>query len=150
MYTDNIYMCIYIHIHRIYIHEDLMHIYIHIYVCMYIYIYIYIHIYIFVYKDQCRRYSARNCRWTLGKWAAAFHTWAYVSIREHTWAYVSIRRHTSAYVSIRQHNCRWTLGKWAAAFRSRSVSVSAYWRTFETCETSVWGLKLLVYEALSY
>jgi hypothetical protein len=66
---------------------------------------------------------------------------AYVSIRQHTSAYISVRQHTSAYVSIRQHTSS-SCQLWRRTMiLMLSLVVSA---------TGVCGLKLLVYEALSY
>jgi hypothetical protein len=58
--------------------------------------------------------------------SVCIHALTYVSIRQHTSAYVSIRQHTSAYINIER----------------------VYTRSPQP--TSVCGLKLLVYAALSY
>ena len=64
-------------------------------------------------------------------------TSAYVSLRQLTSAYVSLRLHTSAYVSIRQHTSAYVM--------LSHTFISG--RMLPGCRT---GLKLLVYEALSY
>jgi hypothetical protein len=69
------------------------------------------------------------------------HTPAYVSVCQHTSAYVGIRQHTSAYVGIRVKQKLAPpapLVRWVACAGARPSA------------TSVCGLKLLVYEALSY
>jgi hypothetical protein len=68
-------------------------------------------------------------------------TSAYVSIRQHTSAYVSIRQHTSAYVSIRQRTSAYVRPQLEVGEKKR-----------DGCQLCVvrLGLKLPVYEALSY